>query len=96
MTNDEFLDSTPREFDNRLRGFYEYRDVLEKAEWNRIRYMTEILANSTGNYKTPLKLKFPWDDKGIETKTRSLEERKKIQEMCDNAHGKYLNGTFGH
>ncbi|MFL5731465.1 MAG: hypothetical protein ACJ75J_18390 [Cytophagaceae bacterium] len=93
MTSEQFWESTPREFQNRLDGFIEFQNLKEKQEWERCRWMTEILANSTGNYSKPLKLSLPWDTNKVK-KSLSKEEMQQIKEACIRAHGKTLDAAI--
>lgn len=75
-----FLDLTPRQFINALKGYYESINNLEQAEWERTRWLGSIVVNkpvmgvrSQGISPRRL-LPFPWDGKS------SLDEAKEIQE----------------
>lgn len=95
LSKKEFYESTFREFKNRVQGYYENLNYFQQQEWERMRFQTEILAYSTGNYKEKLKIPLPWDKETVK-KSITKEEQQIIRELCDKAHGKYLDGTIGH
>jgi hypothetical protein len=74
---DEFYNMLPREFWNRLEGFYELENLREKNNWERTRWSTCILLNihlGKGKRIKPTDLvKFDWDKK---TNKVDLEELK--------------------
>ena len=90
---DEFYNMLPREFWNRVDGFYELENLRQRNEWERERWSTCILVNiqlGKGKKIRPKDLiEFEWEEKekAKNIDFKGLKERaeyiKKIEE-----HGK--------
>ena len=45
MNVDDFYDMLPREFWNKLEGFYELENMRQRSDWERTRWSTCLLLN---------------------------------------------------
>ena len=91
MNVDDFYDMLPREFWNRVDGFYELENMRQRSDWERTRWSTCLLLNiqmAKGKSLKPTDLiKFEWekDEKKIDfedLKNKAELYKKKIE------HGK--------
>ena len=88
-----YLDMTLRQLFNCLRGFNDLEAERSRVSYERTRWSTVMLMNSTGNYKRTIKVQnvpFPWEDNF--TKGYDKDERKRIQELSDKIFPKRLDG----
>ena len=64
---DEFYDMLPREFWNRVDGFYELENMREKQDWQRTRWSTCLLLNihlpKNKRIKPTDLIEFEWEEK---------------------------------
>jgi|TARA_R100000458_G_C8277521_1_gene253067 hypothetical protein len=82
LSVEEFWDLTPREFNNRLAGFFELQQFNQRMEWERCRWQTcYLLQPHTGKGKkikpTDL-IKFDWDKKDKKIKKLTAQELKQM------------------
>ncbi len=87
MSLNEFWDFTPRQFQLKLDAKKEYEDLLQRFEWERIRFQTTALINKDRKRNHQIKQKdlieFDWEKK---TKIKNLEkERKKAMYLIQKA-----------
>ena len=91
MNVDDFYDMLPREFWNKVDGFYELENMRQRSDWERTRWSTCLLLNihlGKGKSIKPTDLiKFEWekDDNKIDfedLKNKAELFKKKIE------HGK--------
>ena len=65
MNVDDFYDMLPREFWNKVDGFYELENMRQRSDWERTRWSTCLLLNiqlSKGKSLKPQDLgKFEWE-----------------------------------
>tara|TARA_R110002020_G_scaffold28401_6_gene90647 strand:- start:8079 stop:8354 length:276 start_codon:yes stop_codon:yes gene_type:complete len=65
MNVDDFYDMLPREFWNKVDGFYELENMRHRSDWERTRWSTCLLLNiqmAKGKRLKPTDLiKFEWD-----------------------------------
>ena len=65
MNVDDFYDMLPREFWNKVDGFYELENMRQRNDWERTRWSTCLLLNiqiAKGKRLKPTDLvKFEWD-----------------------------------
>lgn len=85
----EFWDLTPREFFNKMEGFFDHQMFLQRQEWERERWSTNLLWNIQVDQKNRLSLTemltFDWErSKPKDTKPITIEELKKLEEFYGN------------
>ena len=72
MNVDDFYDMLPREFWNKIEGFYDLENMRQRSDWERTRWSTCLLLNiqlSKGKSIKPIDLiQFEWekDEKKID------------------------------
>lgn len=89
MGVDEFYDMLPREFWNKVDGFYEMENYRQRAEWERCRWSTCLLINihvEKGKKIKPNELiEFDWDKKITTEDAEALKDRaeyiRKVEEL---------------
>lgn len=93
LSKREFLKSTMREFNNRLRGHFKSIEEQDQKDWERTRWQTHYLALVSGNFKkgqapkTPQDIiLFPWE-KAVVKKAYTKEEIQKQREDILKAFG---------
>jgi len=87
MPISEFWDLTPRQFQLKLDGRREYEDMLQRFEWERVRFQTTALINKDRKRSNQIKLKdlitFDWEKK-LDLK-KINEDRKKAMYLIAKA-----------
>lgn len=86
MRPKDFWDMEPRVFYNAYRGWQKQHEDLQKAEWERARFVA-VVAGNAGMYKKGLKesqFRFPWEKATTGWKTK--EEIKAFEEECKRLH----------
>ncbi len=67
MGVDEFYDMLPREFWNKVDGFYELENLRQRNDWERTRWSTCLLLNiqlpKNKTIKPTELIEFEWDEK---------------------------------
>ena len=73
LTPDLLYELTFREFGNAVRGRYKSEELLDRSNWERVRWQTALLLNVHTKKGTSLKPKdlavFPWEKKNNENKS---------------------------
>ena len=63
----EFYDMLPREFWNKVEGFYELENMRQRSDWERTRWSTCLLLNiqlpKNKSIKPTDLIKFEWEEK---------------------------------
>ncbi len=91
MNVDDFYDMLPREFWNRVDGFYELENMRQRSDWERTRWSTCLLLNiqmAKGKTIKPTDLiVFEWEE---DKKKIDFEELKNKAELYKKRieHGK--------
>ena len=66
MNVDDFYDMLPREFWNKVDGFYELENMRQKSDWERTRWSTCLLLNiqlpKGKNLKPTDLMEFEWEE----------------------------------
>lgn len=79
MGVDEFYDMLPREFWNKVEGFYEVENLRQRHHWERTRWSTCLLLNihiPKGKTVKPKDLiKFDWEKQEGEEDLQKLKDR---------------------
>jgi hypothetical protein len=91
MDVDDFYDMLPREFWNKVTGFYELENIRQRTDWERTRWSTCLLLNiqlpKNKSIKPTDLIKFEWEQEALkidfEELKRKAEYIKKLEE-----HGK--------
>ena len=91
MKVEEFYNMIPRQFYNKMDGFYDLQKSIDRGHWERTRWQTCYLLNIHMPKGKQIKLKdlveFDWDIKTNKTNYQKLKDRaeyiKKLEE-----HGK--------
>ena len=81
MNVDEFYDMLPREFWNKVEGFYELENLRQRNDWERTRWSTCLLLNiqlpKNKSIKPTDLMKFDWE------KNIKKEDFKKLKERAE-------------
>ena len=96
MEVDNFYDMLPREFWNKVEGFYELENLRQRNDWERTRWSTCILLNiqiEKGKKVKPTDLiEFEWDKKDIKKDIETLKNKaeyiKKLEDLKTSKDGK--------
>ena len=96
MEVDNFYDMLPREFWNKVEGFYELENLRQRNDWERTRWSTCILLNiqiAKGKKVKPTDLiEFEWDKKDIKEDIEKLKNKaeyiKKLEDLKTKKDGK--------
>lgn len=86
MTNEDFWNSSPREFFNRQKGFYDLQTTREREAWRRMRMLACINLQpyvKKGDSLTPDKL-LPFEWERPEVKIMSADEMKGLLDQYKN------------
>ena len=79
MGVDEFYDMLPREFWNKVDGFYELENLRQRNDWERTRWSTCLLLNiqlpKNKTIKPTELIEFEWDEKKKDIDFKKLKER---------------------
>jgi|TARA_R100000084_G_C4526444_1_gene89155 hypothetical protein len=93
MSLEEFWDFTPRQLQIKLDARREYEDLLQRFEWERVRFQTTALINKDRKRKDQIKqtdlISFDWD-KTNAIKDRQ-QERKKAMYLMEKEKRKLKN-----
>ena len=91
MGVDEFYNMLPRQFWNKVDGFYEFENIRQRSDWERTRWSTCMLLNiqlPKGKNLQPTDLiSFHWDKEDVKKKIdfKALRERaeyiKKLEDL---------------
>tara|TARA_R110002020_G_scaffold163976_1_gene350284 strand:- start:70 stop:345 length:276 start_codon:yes stop_codon:yes gene_type:complete len=89
MGVDEFYDMLPREFWNKVDGFYELENLRQRNDWERTRWSTCLLLNiqlpKNKTIKPTELIEFEWDEKKKDIDFKKLKERAEyIKKMEEN------------
>lgn len=91
MSREELYGMTPREFDNRLKGYYEAQRLSREEEWERLRVMVSYMISAAGGKGDRVSREFvnPYS-KGKKKKTYTKEDLKRISEANSKRFGKKI------
>ncbi len=90
MTLDEFWDFTPRQLQLKLEHRREYEEMIQRFEWERMRFQTTALINKDRKKSNQIKqtdlITFEWEKK---SKIKNIEsERSKAMYLINKANQK--------
>ena len=88
MNVDDFYDMLPREFWNKVDGFYELENLRQRNDWERTRWSTCLLLNiqlpKNKSIKPTDLIKFEWETEALKTDFEELKMKaeyiKKLEE----------------
>ena len=91
MNVDDFYDMLPREFWNKVDGFYELENMRQRSDWERTRWSTCLLLNiqlpKNKSIKPTDLIQFEWEKEALKIDFKDLKMKaeyiKKLEE-----HGK--------
>tara|TARA_R100000700_G_scaffold40930_1_gene58555 strand:+ start:3264 stop:3578 length:315 start_codon:yes stop_codon:yes gene_type:complete len=67
MSLDEFWDFTPRQFQLKMEGRRDYEEMIQRFEWERVRFQTTALINKDRKRQNQIKqsdlIQFNWEKK---------------------------------
>ena len=88
MNVDDFYDMLPREFWNKVDGFYELENIRQRSDWERTRWSTCLLLNiqlpKNKSIKPTDLIKFEWEQEALKIDFEELKMKaeyiKKLEE----------------
>ena len=88
MNVDDFYDMLPREFWNKVDGFYELENMRERSDWERTRWSTCLLLNiqlpKNKSIKPTDLMRFQWEKEALKIDFKDLKMKaeyiKKLEE----------------
>ena len=88
MNVDDFYDMLPREFWNKVDGFYELENTRQRSNWERTRWSTCLLLNiqlpKNKSIKPTDLIKFEWEKEALKIDFEDLKNKaeyfKKLEE----------------
>ena len=88
MNVDDFYDMLPREFWNKVDGFYELENMRQRSDWERTRWSTCLLLNiqlpKNKSIKPTDLIKFEWEKEALKIDFKDLKMKaeyiKKLEE----------------
>ena len=88
MNVDDFYDMLPREFWNKVDGFYELENMRQRSDWERTRWSTCLLLNiqlpKNKSIKPTDLIKFDWEQEALKIDFKDLKMKaeyiKKLEE----------------
>ena len=90
MNVDDFYDMLPREFWNKLEGFYEFENMRQRSDWERTRWSTCLLLNiqlSKGKSIKPIDLiQFEWEQDKKKIDFEDLKNKAELYKKLEE-HG---------
>ena len=88
MNVDDFYDMLPREFWNKIDGFYKLENLRQRSDWERTRWSTCLLLNiqlpKNKSIKPTDLMRFEWEKEALKIDFKDLKARaeyiKKLEE----------------
>ena len=88
MNVDDFYDMLPREFWNKVDGFYELENMRQRSDWERTRWSTWLLLNiqlpKNKSIKPTDLMRFQWEKEALKIDFKDLKMKaeyiKKLEE----------------
>ena len=82
MNVDDFYDMLPREFWNRVDGFYELENMRQRSDWERTRWSTCLLLNiqlpKNKSIKPTDLIKFEWEQEALKIDFEELKMKAEL------------------
>ena len=88
MNVDDFYDMLPREFWNKIDGFYKLENMRQRSDWERTRWSTCLLLNiqlpKNKSIKPTDLIRFEWEKEALKIDFKDLKNKaeyiKKLEE----------------
>tara|TARA_R110002050_G_scaffold26276_2_gene69449 strand:- start:2920 stop:3195 length:276 start_codon:yes stop_codon:yes gene_type:complete len=82
MNVDDFYNMLPREFWNKIEGFYELENMRQKSDWERTRWSTCLLLNiqlpKNKSIKPTDLIKFEWEKEKMKIDIEDLKNKAEL------------------
>ena len=82
MNVDDFYDMLPREFWNKVTGFYELENIRQRTDWERTRWSTCLLLNiqlpKNKSIKPTDLIKFEWEQEALKIDFEELKMKAEL------------------
>ena len=82
MNVDDFYDMLPREFWNKVDGFYELENMRQRSDWERTRWSTCLLLNiqlpKNKSIKPTDLIKFEWEQEALKIDFEELKMKAEL------------------
>ena len=82
MKVDDFYDMLPREFWNKLDGFYELENLRQRNDWERTRWSTCLLLNiqlpKNKSIKPTDLMRFEWEEEALKIDFEELKMKAEL------------------
>ena len=82
MNVDDFYDMLPREFWNKVDGFYELENMRQRSDWERTRWSTCLLLNirlpKNKSIKPTDLMRFEWEEEALKIDFEELKMKAEL------------------
>ena len=82
MNVDDFYDMLPREFWNKVDGFYELENMRQRSDWERTRWSTCLLLNiqlpKNKSIKPTDLMRFQWEEEALKIDFKDLKMKAEL------------------
>tara|TARA_R110000823_G_scaffold127293_1_gene254662 strand:+ start:121 stop:396 length:276 start_codon:yes stop_codon:yes gene_type:complete len=82
MNVDDFYDMLPREFWNKVDGFYELENMRQRSDWERTRWSTCLLLNiqlpKNKSIKPTDLMRFEWEEEALKIDFKDLKMKAEL------------------
>tara|TARA_R110000751_G_scaffold11788_3_gene41004 strand:- start:2765 stop:3043 length:279 start_codon:yes stop_codon:yes gene_type:complete len=82
MNVDDFYDMLPREFWNKVDGFYELENLRQRSDWERTRWSTCLLLNiqlpKNKSIKPTDLMRFEWEEEALKIDFKDLKMKAEL------------------
>ena len=82
MNVDDFYDMLPREFWNKIDGFYKLENLRQRSDWERTRWSTCILLNvqlpKGKSFKPTDLIRFEWEKETLKVDYKDLKAKAEL------------------
>ena len=82
MNVDDFYDMLPREFWNKVDGFYELENMRQRSDWERTRWSTCLLLNiqlpKNKSIKPTDLIQFEWEKEALKIDFKDLKMKAEL------------------
>tara|TARA_R110002096_G_scaffold2667_1_gene13755 strand:+ start:385 stop:660 length:276 start_codon:yes stop_codon:yes gene_type:complete len=82
MNVDDFYDMLPREFWNKVDGFYELENMRQRSDWERTRWSTCLLLNiqlpKNKSIKPTDLMQFEWEKEALKIDFKDLKMKAEL------------------
>tara|TARA_R110000824_G_scaffold93033_3_gene225272 strand:- start:2162 stop:2437 length:276 start_codon:yes stop_codon:yes gene_type:complete len=82
MNVDDFYDMLPREFWNKVDGFYELENMRQRSDWERTRWSTCLLLNiqlpKNKSIKPTDLIQFEWEEEALKIDFKDLKMKAEL------------------